>query len=246
MISALGYLLALTGAESLTIFVNPVWGVLTHVAILAGLIVHSSVARNQIQQRFLLSLALAPLVRIVSLSMPLAAVPRDAWYPLVYAPLLGAGIVTMRILGYKAMDVGFVFRLSPIQFGVAESGIIIGTLEYLILRPEPLTSSLTLQAIWLPALMFLVTIGLVEEFIFRGVMQHSAFQAFGWRGIVLVSGVFAVLHLGFFSWLDVAFVFGVAVFFAWAVKKTGSLVGVILAHGVANIVLYLIAPLVLG
>ncbi len=246
MMYALAYLLAVAGAEYLTVFVNPVWGVVSHVAVLAALIVHSSLARSQTQQRVLLSLALAPVVRIVSLSMPLAAVPRDAWYPFIYAPLLGAGLVTMRILGYKREQVGLVFRFSPIQLGVAATGIAIGTLEYFILRPDPTISELTWQSVWLPALMFLLAIGFVEEFIFRGVMQHSAFQAFGWRGILYVSAVFALLHMGFYSWLDVGFVFAIAVFFGWAVKKTGSLMGVILAHGLANIVLYLIAPFVLG
>ncbi|MFC1593058.1 type II CAAX prenyl endopeptidase Rce1 family protein [Candidatus Omnitrophota bacterium] len=49
-------------------------------------------------------------------------------------------------------------------------------------------------------------------------------------------------HMGFLSWIDLIFVFVVAMFFAWVVKKTGSLFGVILAHGATNIMLYLIAP----
>lgn len=48
--------------------------------------------------------------------------------------------------------------------------------------------------------------------------------------------------MGFLSWIDVVFVFVVALFFGWVVKKTGSLFGVTLAHGITNIVLYLIIP----
>ncbi len=41
--------------------------------------------------------------------------------------------------------------------------------------------------------------------------------------------------------LDITLVFGVAIFSGWAVKKTGSLFGVTLSHGVTDIVLYLMA-----
>ena len=47
--------------------------------------------------------------------------------------------------------------------------------------------------------------------------------------------------MGFLSWIDVTFVFIVALFFGWVVKKTGSLLGVTLSHGITNIVLYLVA-----
>jgi membrane protease YdiL (CAAX protease family) len=48
--------------------------------------------------------------------------------------------------------------------------------------------------------------------------------------------------MGFLSWLDVIFVFLVALFFGGVVKKTGSLLGVTLSHGITNIMLFLIAP----
>ena len=82
----------------------------------------------------------------------------------------------------------------------------------------------------------------MEELIFRGVLQHTAVESFRWWGVVYVSLLFAVLHVGFLSWLDVIFVFGVALFFGWVVKKTGSLLGVTLSHGITNIVLFLIVP----
>ena len=73
-------------------------------------------------------------------------------------------------------------------------------------------------------------------------LQRTAVEAFRWWGIVYVSLLFAVLHVGFLSWLDVIFVFAVALFFGWVVKKTGSLLGVTLSHGITNIMLFLIVP----
>ena len=89
----------------------------------------------------------------------------------------------------------------------------------------------------------MVCTGFVEELIFRGVLQRSAVEAFGWWGIIYVSLLFAVVHLIHQSLIDIAFVFVIAIFFGWVVKKTGSIFGVTLSHGIANIVLFLVAPL---
>ena len=240
---AIIYRLAITLAEVATIFM-PVWGIVCHIAILMAVLLHSALgfAGKYDYRQLVLSLALVPLVRIISLSMPLVNIPQIWWYPIIYAPLLAAAFVAVRILGYKIEDVGLNFKLLSVQPAVALTGIVFGITEYLILRPEAMVSELTWQAIWLPALIILVSTGFVEEFIFRGVLQRTAVEAFRWWGIVYISFLFAILHVGFLSWLDVIFVFGVALFFGWVVKKTGSLLGVTLAHGITNIMLFLIMP----
>ncbi|MBU4361488.1 CPBP family intramembrane metalloprotease, partial [bacterium] len=64
-------------------------------------------------------------------------------------------------------------------------------------------------------------------------------------GILAVSIVFASLHIGHLSLIDVIFVFGVAIFFSIIVLKTNSIIGVALAHGITNVALYLIWPFIL-
>jgi len=247
LISALAYLVGIAAAEIITVYANPAWGVAVHATIFLALIVHSALtASDAVRQRFLLSLSLAPLTRIVSLAMPLVRLPQLWWYAIIYPPLLVAALVTMRITGLSRRAVGLTRGRVWLQLGIAVSGLVIGVLEYLILRLDPLITHLSWQTVIFPAFLLVMTTGFVEELIFRGVMQQTASARFGWGGIVYVSLVFAVLHLGFFSWLDVAFVFAIAVFFGWAVKRTGSLLGVTLAHGTTNAILYLIAPLLLG
>ena len=238
------YLGAITVAEVITIAVQPLWGIIGHTVILMSLIVHSAVAAQHPHRELLLSTTLAPLVRIISLSMPLADIPQILWYPVIYVTLAFATVMVMRVLGYSKGQVGFTIRRLSIQLPVALLvGIVLGIAKYLILTPEAMISELTWQELWLPALIFLLCIGFVEEFIFRGVLQRSAVDAFGsWWGIVYVSLVFAILHMGFFSWVDVVFVFIIAMLFGWVVNKTGSLFGVTLAHGVTNIMLYLVVP----
>jgi hypothetical protein len=175
--------------------------------------------------------------------MPLSGIPQIWWYPIIYAPLLVAAVMVIRLTGFRARDVGLTFKFLPLQLAIALTGFLFGVVEYFILAPEAMVTEFTWREIWLPVLLLLACTGFTEEFIFRGVLQRTALEAFkGWWGIVYISLLFAVLHMGFLSWIDVAFVFVVALFFSWVVKKTGSLLGVTLSHGITNISLYLIIP----
>ena len=109
-----------------------------------------------------------------------------------------------------------------------------------------MAASLTFEDIIIPAIIMITTTGIVEELIFRGVLQKLAETVMGAMGLIYISLIFAVLHVGFYSILDVIFVLLVSLIFAATVKKTGSLIGVILSHGLANTILFLIAPFFLG
>jgi membrane protease YdiL (CAAX protease family) len=117
--------------------------------------------------------------------------------------------------------------------------------EYLILRPEPLILALRWQEVIVPALILLVATGFVEELAFRGVMQRSA-QALGSWGWIYIAVVFSVLQIGHLSALHWLFVLAVALLFGWIVKRTGSILGVSLSHGLINVCLFLIFPFVIS
>ncbi len=240
----IAYGAAFTVAELITVLVHPMWGVVLHIVLLAAIIAHSSIDSRLTQQnrQLILSMALVPLVRILSLTMPLINIPQTAWYPVIYTPLVAAGFVVARISGYSLKDIGFRRSSMRVQLAITATGIGLGFLEYLILRPPSFISNFTVQDVLPLAIIFILFIGFGEELIFRGVLQRTAMDAVGTKGIVYVSFLFAILHMGFLSWLDLLFVFAVAIFFGWMVKKTGSLLGVTLSHGLTNIILYLIAP----
>jgi len=104
------YLVAIVAAEVITVFLQPLGGIITHVAILVTVIIRSSRTADKLQRQLVLSLALAPLVRIISLSMPLTNIPQLWWYPIMYGPLAVAAVVVMRILGFSRKDVGLRLR----------------------------------------------------------------------------------------------------------------------------------------
>ena len=137
-------------------------------------------------------------------------------------------------------------RAFPTQLLIGISGLLLGYIEYLILRPEPLVAELRWEIFLLSALILLIFTGLLEEIIFRGLMQTSAIQNLGRLGILYVATLFTIMHFGYRSLIDVLFVFMVAVVFGFIVHRTGTLAGVSLSHGLTNISLYLIFPFLIA
>ncbi len=69
---ALAYLAAIAVAEILTVFAPPRVGLVAHSAVLLVVLIHAARVDGKKEQAFLVSLAFAPLIRILSLSLPLA------------------------------------------------------------------------------------------------------------------------------------------------------------------------------
>lgn len=239
------YLAAIVAAE-IAIVQWPLYGMFAHNAILATLLAHAGLTGDSAMRRATLVLTLGPLVRIMSVAMPLGQLPSQSWYAVISIPLFVAAFVIARLLGLGRRELGLTLDLSWRQWLIASVGIPLGLIEYVILRPTPMASSFTLGAIWFPALVLMVSTGFLEEFIFRGLFQHVALELAGTLGIVFVSVLFAVLHIGYWSLLDVIFVFLAAQLFATAARATRSLTGVTVAHGLTNIMLFLVFPFLLG
>lgn len=242
----LGYLLAITLAELLTTFTSPRAGLALHGMILALLVLHAALTWDRPVHTVLITLIFAPLIRMVSLSLPLFSFPLFTWYAIISLPLFVTAGLTSRLLGLRWADLGVNLRGLGWQLPVSLTGLALGYTEYQILRPQPLAAAFTWQAIWLPALILLISTGFFEELVFRGLMQSTAARVLGRFGLPFVALVFAALHVGYKSIVDVLFVFAVGLFFGWVVARTRSIVGVTFAHGLTNIVLFLVMPFVAG
>jgi membrane protease YdiL (CAAX protease family) len=237
-----GYLLAITVTEFFTLIVDPRIGLWGHSALLAVLVVHAALIWGRPFYRLVLTLTFAPLIRLVSLTMPLARFPLVYWYLMTSIPLLVTAFLIAYVVGYSRQQIGLVLGKLPVQFLVGLSGLILGAIEYVLLRPEPMFETFTWNSLGVPALILLVCTGFTEELIFRGIMQRSAVETIGNLGGLYVAAIFAMMHMGHASWMDIPFVFGVSLFFSWVVNKTGSILGVTIAHGLTNIMLFLILP----
>jgi membrane protease YdiL (CAAX protease family) len=248
---AAGTLGPFAAAELVTTYVDPIAGMALHAIVLSALILAAGLtaearpgAEPAHVSRLLYALTLVPLIRIISLSMPLARFDAALWYLMAGLPVFLAGLVIMGAIGLRPGAVGLRLSRSPLQPAVMLLGFGLGFIEYQILRPEPLIAQATLARFILPALILLVATGFLEEFLFRGILQTVASGAFGGLAVIYVGVVFAILHIGYRSATDVVFVLTIALVYGWVVRRTGSLMGVSVSHGITNIVLFLVVPFI--
>lgn len=235
-------LVVLTLAEYLVAFAAPGWGLAAHALLLIAYMGKGVITEDDSHQ-FYVALAVLPLIRILAIAMPYWLTGQAEHFALVNVPLIAATLVAANYLGYKRKELGLKRSRTPWIVLVILSGPLIGYLERLIIQPAALSPDLSFQAIWWPALSLLLFTGFSEELLFRGVVQTAATRTLGARwGIIYVSLLFGALHIGWQSALDVLFVTLVGLFFGWVVYRTGSILGVSLAHGFANIVLFIVLP----
>jgi membrane protease YdiL (CAAX protease family) len=236
------YLMAITITEFFTLIVDPRIGLWGHSILLAMLVVHAALIWRRPFYRLVLTLTFAPLIRLVSLTMPLALFPQIYWYLISSIPLFVTALLVAYVIGYSREQVGLTVGNLAVQLLIGLSGIVLGIVEFVLLRPEPLADSLSWGALTIPALILLICTGFSEELIFRGIMQRAAMDTLGRIGGLYVAAIFAMMHMGHASWLDIFFVFGVSLYFSWIVEKTKSILGVTIAHGLTNVMLFLVLP----
>jgi hypothetical protein len=168
-------------------------------------------------------------------------ISRIYWNVLTSIPVVCGTIAVARALKYGAADIGIVFHKPLFQWAVAAFGLFLGTVAYVMFRPEPLNTDLSLQSTLLPALILMSTTGLAEELVFRGVIQRAA-NFLGFWACVYPAAIYAVLQIGAGSAVTAGFVLAVGVAFGMVVRRTKSIVGVSLGHGLLNVMLYLVIP----
>ncbi len=234
-------------------------GIIIHSVTLLGLAAGSTTAyKRQINLEHKLSnkyidaanllkaLMLLPLIRIFAFTMPLMFFRKIYWFLLISIPMLIAVIILSRNLKLKKEEIGLIWGKPGIQIPVILCGILFGFTEYLLLKPAPMIDSLNLVNILVPAIILITFTGFTEELIFRGIIQTISTKIFGAvNGILYTSIIFTAMHVGFNSMPHMLFVLLVSIFYGTVFYKTKALSGVILSHGLSNVILLLVAPFVI-
>ena len=236
------YLGVLSITEILTAAGNPRSGLMLYGLWLMLLILHSALKWECPLHRFLLSLALVPLIRITSLSLPLAGLPLPLWYLLITLPLLATVAMMAPTLQFSWREIGLNRQFLPVQVLVGSTGLVLGYLGSQILKSAPLFTPSTWMEFWASAFVLLICTGLTEELIFRGIIQRAAVESLGGFGMVYAAVLHTMLHAGHQSPLLILFVFGVNLFFGWVVARTHNILGVTICHGLINIIIFVGMP----
>ncbi len=239
------YLILVACAELLTVY-NAKYGMAFHALILFALLIHSSLTATTDDEfsKLLMVLIFAPLIRILSLSMPLAHFSYISWFAIISIPVYIAIFTCMYIQHLRIKDIALTLpRLKhlPIELAVILFAIPFGILEYYVLKPGIIVEP-SFEALITPSLIMILCTGILEELAFRGLMQYHATRTMGFYGIIFISALFGALHIGNLSFIDVLLAASISFIYSVVVRKTGSIYGVSISHGLINIFLFLIAP----
>jgi membrane protease YdiL (CAAX protease family) len=187
-------------------------------------------------------LVLLPLLRLFSLTMPTHQVSPYFWYLLIGAPLLTAVVLVARYIHFSPVDAG-IWRWSQQQGLVAAAGIPLGVIAYLSFHRIPVVASRDVPYLIIGAGILVVFLGLLEELIFRALLQPHLCGLYGSaRGVVLTALLSAVFSSGSRSPVTMVFTFVVALGFGWIVSTERSIMGVALAHGLIGVMTVLVLP----
>lgn len=249
---ALAYLGLYLAAEVLAAAVDARLGLVAHAGLLAATFFHGANVPTGPERAFFWALWLAPLTRIYGLAQPFAGAPPLAWWALTAIPMVVAAVVAMRLTGQAARDAGLVPqpREVPIAVFMVPVGLALGVLAYLLLEPRALGRELAFGGPALAALVVVLNPGLVDEIVFRGILQRAATSvlgrggAIGYTALLYAPVVPAGLAPGS-SLLAAALTFGIGLLLAVLTARTGSIISAAVAHASLAVGLVVVAPYVL-
>lgn len=224
-------------SEAAIVLLGIVVGATLHAIVLLGLAAHNTFARTPKDPQ-LPTLLLLPLIRLLSLVMPIATFPPITWYALTGLPALMAALLVMRAIGMSATGVGLGRPASPGRdaflalFGIP-LGLLLGSTAVGTQRPLAETDLLVFVVVALP---FIVVL---EELVFRGIIQRVAAIRAPNLAILIPNVLYAAMYLGSGNGVAALVMGGFGVLLSAMTATTGSLWGAIGAHFLMRLVLHL-------
>jgi membrane protease YdiL (CAAX protease family) len=240
----LAYLAAIASAEVAGVLIGVIPSTLFHALLILILLNHYISLNQAAYRRILPVFALAPLLRILSLIMPIKEVPQIYWYAMIGIPLLVAVTLTARLLKLSWTEIGLRLYSWRSQIFIACSGLPLSLTAFLLFRPATLITKFNWHDLVIGSVILLTFTGFTEEIIFRGLLQQVTTKIYGRVGVLCSSLLFAIMYIGSLSLSYIIFMGLTGLFFSWCVERTRSLWGVVLAHSILNIGMLLVWPLI--
>ncbi len=230
-------LLLVIVAELLSITVGVLAGAIIDGVVLVGLVNYSYFVQIPESRRIILPLTLVPLLRILSITIPVPHITPIIWYLLIGIPLMMAALVIIYINGLRALRFTISRRAWVIQGLFGLLGIPIGILAWRILPTSIITiPNRSIGWIILGAIIISIFSALPDEIIFRGLVQNALTASFGPLGIAMTAVLYGVMFAGTLQWSYVVFFGLTGLLFSLWVRRTKSLWGAIIAHSIVNII----------
>lgn len=196
------------------------------------------------------------LTRVAVAVVPALILPPDLLLMTVYGVVLAICVFYILDRHLSPAMLGFRFSGFPVQvFGGLGLGVVMGFTEFAILSSDIkrylLFEVFSVSNFVVVVIVMFLFVAFGEELLFRGLAQTSLQKDIGspLTALTIVSLAFAVMHLGYVTGpekiLEIVYVFVAATIIGYVFMKSRSLVFPVIAHGVANTILFGILPYVL-
>lgn len=195
---------------------------------------------REIHQAFLL----LPIFRLVNLSMPIFSEINLYSFVFIYAPLTIPLVIAIshQKITFEKKEATLKKILRQVPLAVL-AGLVFGEAEYMVIGNRSLIQEISPANVLLFIIIMIFIVGLIEEFIFRAILQKRLEKFLGpTGGILLASLLFGMMHSGYGTPFEMVFAFLVGGFLGYSFYRTKSLPFVIMINGLINIFLFGIIP----
>ncbi|WP_440953432.1 lysostaphin resistance A-like protein [Methanococcoides sp. FTZ1] len=240
VIVIIGEMLLFAGLTKLTLW--------THLTLLITLTFSTIIFNDRKQQHIIYAFILLSLLRILNMSMPVFF--ETTLYSLVfnYVPLTIPIYVLVKGQNLTLSDFGINRNIRYYDLPlILIASIVIAAGEFLILRPNNLIPDLSLQNLIKLTIVMILYVGLIEELIFRPILQTWLEEIVGkYQGLILAAIIFAVMHSGYGTPYEIFFAgfAGLIIGTIYLIRR--NLILVALTNGCTNIMLFGIMPQMLA
>jgi membrane protease YdiL (CAAX protease family) len=219
-----------------------------HIGILIALSLSDIFVKDPEIRRIYQAFMLLPVLRLVNLSMPIFFETTLYTFIFIYGPLAIPVAVIVLYQRDSLEQVGITLKhIVPYMLLSIPLGFVLGLGEYLTIRSGYLIPNLTFENLLKLTIIMVFFVGLIEELIFRSILQTRLEHALGVRESLLITSVmFGLMHSGYGTFYEILYTGFVGFIMGFAFYKTKSLPFVAVLHGSVNVFLFGILPLQLG
>jgi membrane protease YdiL (CAAX protease family) len=164
-----------------------------------------------------------------------------ASYGVMFIPII-ASVAHQKLSRYELGLTGGLRLMYLIPFGIF-IGVGLGFIEYSILVNKALIVNGSISQLIQLSMIMVFFVALVEELLFRVLLQTQLIERIGAiAGVLLTSVIFSAMHSGYTNVYELLFTFGASVVFGVAFCKTKSLPFVVTMHAVDDILVFGVLP----
>jgi membrane protease YdiL (CAAX protease family) len=240
------YILIILFAQIMSTYYSTTWAILIESFLIISLIINSILTKSIKFSYLSQAMILLPLIMIISLNIVVIPIKPIYWLGIAAVTITVATIILMKNQNISRRKAGLITGSLPLQLIIALTGVALGIIEYNIIHPSALISNFNPINIIIAGSIIIISTGLLEELIFRGIIQKLAENIMGnFLGIIFASILFTILNISWNSPLNIIFIFLVSLYYGYVFQKTHSILGIGISQGLCNLTLFILLPLLL-